>query len=266
MKIEYLIILLFALASCKSNQFVNKNMVEIPDRKIAFTLDGKKYNYTVLSFYMSQYPETNLEYKTYLNSLSEDEKNEALPKKEFLTKRDLSSAQITFLVHEYYQSNAFNDYPIIALNKDQIDKYLEWKSEVAGKSILTQKGIEFDSTMTYFELVQQQKVKKGLLQPKFLVLVDSQVISAGEFMYLQGNQMKTTPGQDENINRMIRSLGIRKVEHYDLKTVPKFEELVYNPIDTADQYKSIHEKAYNIFETSEKLNALVPLRTWHVKL
>lgn len=239
-------------------------MVEIPIQKLTYSLNEKKFSKKVNQFYLSKYPESNLNYKLFLRSLSKDQRPNALPQKQFLKKYNLDNKQIKFLISEYYSSNTYDQYPIVGLSKTQIKNYLDWKSDHVGKEILKQNGIIYDSNKTYLEIIQEQKINPKHLQVNYNVLMVEQAISARK--YLSQKKSKIKISNVENKDKMISSLGLMTIEYYDIEKYYFTEDLIYSQLDDGNYYESVHRKNSNIFETNSKMNILVPLRTWHPKI
>lgn len=262
----YIIILLFLLTGCKLTQYVNNDMLEVPKQKLHYILDGEKKDVEVYPFYISTYPESNKQYKNYLHSLSSNDKANALPKLKFLKNSDLNKLQINFLIDEYYLTDNYDNYPVIGLNKEQIKRYLDWKTDKIGKEILARNKIEFNPDKTYLEIVREGKIKQKYLQVGFNVLLPEQAISARYYLKSKISVEKNTAPYNKSENDILKSLGIKEVGFYKIDKIRQTRELIYNQLDSITFYKSIHQKNQNTFEINQNSNILVPLRTWHIKV
>ena len=262
---DLLLLFFLFITSCKATQFVSKQVVETPRQKFNFKLNDRQDVVEVFPFYISIYPETNIDYKTFLVSLSDEDRIKALPDKDFLRTYNLNEKQLVFLSTKYYSSTEYNNYPIIGLTKSQIQNYLQWKTDSKGKEILTDNDIKFDAEKLYIDLVRELKIKPKYLQVEFNVLLEAQAMSAK--IFIESSYSTTVYSNNKfSTNSILETLGIQEVEHYKLERSGKFGELIYNQTDTIKYYESLHHIDNTSFETNNESNILTPLRTWHVKI
>lgn len=215
---------------------MSPQVLEVPNQSIEFKLNDKSDVVEVYAFYISKYPESNIEYKTFLISLPITDRETALPTKESLKAYSLSDAQLEFLSSEYYSSEEYDNYPIIGLSKSQIQDYLEWKIDTTGKQILINNGISFDPTKTYFEIVQELDLKPRYLQVEYHVLTEAQAMAVRMFMESENSYTIDTEDTKSN-NSILESLKIQELEYYRLELNNEKGELVQNQSVISNYYE-----------------------------
>lgn len=244
----------------QSQQNIEPSMVEIPAQNVIYKSNGQNKNLDVSSFYISKYPESNKQYQEYLTHLDSIELVNALPKRKLLKTAKLKEDQIDFLINEFYNSKIFYKYPIIGLSTNQIQNYLEWKSDHFGKLALNEVGIEYDSTLSYIELVKKLPNKSKIpIQTAFLLPIESIFTSA----YSCSNSVNEKRKYSKR-NQDLRGLEIEDLNSYELGVKSKLEELIYTEEgnQTIQLKRRLNKKLIVNIET---LNILKPFRVWHIK-
>jgi formylglycine-generating enzyme required for sulfatase activity len=108
---------------------------------------------TISDFYISQYHETNGQYRAYLEYLqryySRSTHVKALPDTTVWQHEDLSQQNKVYLMNNYLRNSLFQDYPVVGVSPEQIEKYASWKTDRMNELILIREGvISYDTLMT----------------------------------------------------------------------------------------------------------------------
>ncbi|PHI18463.1 hypothetical protein CEQ90_17770 [Lewinellaceae bacterium SD302] len=94
--------------------------------------DGRVRNVSVNSFYVGEQPESNRNYRCYLEAIKKEGNDSlyqaALPRIEYLRK-SASRRHAEFFATEYLFDERFAHYPVLGLGLQQIEGYFKWKRE-----------------------------------------------------------------------------------------------------------------------------------------
>lgn len=216
--------------SINAQQYVEPTYIEIPTNTIKYEMDGKLKHFTVYNFYINSIPESIGDYKIYIKSNKEDIDNKIYPRKESLKSKGLNDEEIDFILNHYYIDDIYENYPIIGLEADQIEKYLAWKVEYIGFQILASNNIANEESLPYTEFYKMYKDSINIpCQVNLIIPIEEYLISAHD--YTKRNQKKKTIQNKENEHFTQISI----LNRFDLYPVQQ-----YNLTDT-DIYKKLDE-------------------------
>ncbi|MFL5766184.1 MAG: SUMF1/EgtB/PvdO family nonheme iron enzyme [Bacteroidia bacterium] len=116
----------------KIKEQVLKKVLKIDDRLYGKTEPGatfyKAREVTVPPFVMANFPVTNMEYKTFLADLAMQGRVEDM--KKCLPKGELWKQYGCFsLAKDYFENEAYNDFPVVNVSKEACNLYCEWLEE-----------------------------------------------------------------------------------------------------------------------------------------
>lgn len=283
------LIQLFFLAQTSSQHYVDPYMIEVPTRYNEYREVGVDTlsRVTVNNFFISQYPESVGQYKKYIDHLIElgDTMaiSRALPNKENIKSSSLSSTQLEFIYQVYLEDSAYDNYPMIALDYEQIREYLMWKVNALGRTLFQENGYDIEG-LTIFELM---KLHGGSIEfdfpVEYLLPLPSSLISAWNSYRINTNSAQkirkkipeiilreNSSGKAVN-EEMLKELGLRDVFAYGLGSDDRYRrltELVWIAEEDKNTSAQLTIQNYGRVRISydEADIFLTPWRTWSLKI
>ncbi|HBS88224.1 MAG: hypothetical protein A2W91_04540 [Bacteroidetes bacterium GWF2_38_335] len=121
-------------------------MILVEGGNFTFKFDNQADQPKSLSaFYISAHEETNGQYLSYLNFLKKSFSNEtyvaALPDTLVWMRENLPDSVKNFLANNYLRNKIFRNYPVVGVNRVQIEKYAKWKTDRLNEMILIREGL-----------------------------------------------------------------------------------------------------------------------------
>jgi len=247
-KIKVILFFILLVNTLFGQQAIDPYMIEIPKNKIKYYNDGIKAA-EVANFYISQYPESVEQYKVYLRYLEEEDRtiefNNALPKIENLKKCFLSPDVIQFIRGEYLKNEVYNQYPIIGLDLEQIEDYLNWKINTFGKHIFSINGYDIKD-QSYADLMQKHRDTINFKYPiSYKIAFDIHLISALESIKNGSSIIPNDIDQFPTILRRKANLNHKKVKNKILDNLNICNIYKYDLL-RKNKYKNIKETILGI--------------------
>lgn len=277
-----LILVCFVHFQLIGQQHVEPDFIEIPTRTIKYEIDKTKRHVTIYGFYIDPIPESLGNYKIYISEIIDsalDIKRESIyPKVSVLLSNGLNAKEINFILDEYFIEEKYDDFPLIGLDIDQIEKYLKWKTDKIGFEILKQLNIKKIDSLSYADHYKIYKDSFGIpVQVDLLMPIEGHLVSAFEF--IKANRDKINIDYENHSTQvqirdpLLTRLNIKPVSSYNLLNQSTYEllnELVKTVQKDKTEYQSSlisiaggKKSKYKL--ASERL-ILKPWRIWHVKL
>lgn len=238
-KFTLLFLLLIYIKPTTFSQFIQPPSQYLIKGKKTYTKHGSESRWmdiTTSSVFASRFVESNSQYKRYLRYLVKENLDSlhaaALPNTKIWDKLDLTKIEKELLKENYWTSSEFEDYPILGLNKSQIEKYLSWKSLKLQHTWLKINNIEAQFSVERAYQHQQILIKYRL--PLYTELISMFKEIENEFRGIPSNesaetQIKNTrysiellyhpkrpKRRDSEIKQKLKEIGIVSVYYTDL--------------------------------------------------
>ena len=126
------IIISLVLIAAKKPEKIYKDLygfAYIPEGKVTLNLyTDSSYLHSVSAFLISKTELTNAEYRKFLGSIKNDFDRQAMhPDTSVWAQRPQKPGQL-YLGH-YFSHPSFDQYPVVGLNREQIDSYCTWLTD-----------------------------------------------------------------------------------------------------------------------------------------
>lgn len=254
-RVKAILYLFLLVSTVIGQQIIDPYMIEIPTNKIKYYNEGIK-SVEVNTFYISQFPESVEQYKIFLNYLEKKDKiielKNALPKTENLKKCFLSSEEIHFIREEYLKNEIYNHYPIVGLDFEQINTYLNWKIDTFGTHVFSINGFDIKD-QSYFNLMENHRDTIDFTTPiSYKIALSIHLISALKSKINGTSLIPNYYSEYPDILRTEVNLNYKNVKNKILKKLEISNICEYDLL-RKNKYKNIRETILDLDDNKLKI-------------